>query len=68
MGQLDITHELMGVLGETYYKEYCAQREWAFTSLEQIYKNKIQNGRLEFKFGFERIMVKIPYEIRNDLK
>lgn len=54
MGHPDITPELMGTLGETYYKEYCAQRGWAYTSLEQIYKNKIQNDRLEFKFGFER--------------
>jgi hypothetical protein len=67
-GRPDITPELMGALGETYYKEYCAQRGWAYTSLEQIYKNKIQNDRLEFKFGFERIIVKIPSEIRNEIQ
>ncbi|MDE1726966.1 MAG: hypothetical protein KGH89_06830 [Thaumarchaeota archaeon] len=68
MGKVEITNELKGSLGECYYKEYCAQRGWAYTSLEQIYKNKIQNDRLEFKFGFERIMVKIPSELRNEIQ
>lgn len=68
MGHPKITPELMGALGETYYKEYCAQRGWAYTSLEQIYKNKIQNDRLEFKYGFERIMVKIPSELQNEIQ
>ena len=57
----------MGTLGETYYKEYCAQHGWAYTSLEQIYKTPIHNDRLEFKFGFERILVKIPLEIQNEI-
>jgi hypothetical protein len=65
---LKITSELLGALGETYYKEYCAQRGWAYISLEQIYKNKIQNDRLEFKLGFERILVKIPSEIKAEIE
>lgn len=65
---LKITPELLGALGETYYKEYCAQHGWAYVSLEQIYKNKIQNGRLEFKLGFERILIKIPNEIKSEIE
>jgi len=67
MGSLDITKELIGALGETYYKEYCAQRGWAYTSLEQINKNSIHNDKLEFKLGFERILVKIPSEIQKEI-
>lgn len=67
MGNLNITPELLGSLGETYYKEYCAQHGWAYASLEQIYKKPIHNDRLEFKFGFERILVKIPSEIQQEI-
>jgi hypothetical protein len=67
MGFLDMTPELLGALGETYYKEYCAQHGWAYTSLEQIYKNPISKNKLEFKFGFERILVKIPSEIQKEI-
>lgn len=67
MGIIKITPELLGELGETYYKEYCAQHGWAYTSVAQIYKNPIHNDRLEFKFGFERILVKIPSEIQKEI-
>jgi len=67
MGKIKITNELLGELGETYYKEYCAQHGWAFTSVSQIYKNPINDDRLEFKFGFERILVKIPSEIQKEI-
>ena len=43
MPRIDLTPELFGSLGETYYKEYCVQKGWAYTSLEQIYKNLIHN-------------------------
>jgi len=67
MARIDLTPELFGSLGETYYKEYCAQNGWAYTSLEQIYKNSIHNDKLEFKFGFERILVKIPFPIQTEI-
>ena len=65
MTRLQITNSLKGSLGELYYKEYCYQHGWAYTSLEQIFKNPLHNNRLEFKFGFERILVKIPFEIQD---
>ncbi len=67
MGKIEITPRLLGELGETYYKEYCAQHGWAYTSVSQIYKNPIHDDRLEFKFGFERILVKIPPEIQKEI-
>jgi len=67
MARIDITPGLFGSLGETYYKEYCAQNGWAYTSLENIYKNSIHNDKLEFKFGFERILVKIPFQIQTEI-
>ncbi|MHB8547050.1 MAG: hypothetical protein ACYDAJ_09830 [Nitrosotalea sp.] len=67
MGYLKITPELRSVLGETYCKEFCVQNGWAYTSLEQIYKNPIRKNKLEFKHGFERILVKIPSEIQKEI-
>ncbi len=67
MPRIYLTPELFGSLGETYYKEYCVQKGWAYTLLEQIYKNLIHNDKLEFKFGFERILVKIPFQIQPEI-
>jgi hypothetical protein len=67
MGYLKITPELRSALGETYYKEYCSQHGWAYTSLEQIYKNPIHKNKLEFKHGFKRMLVKIPLEIQKEV-
>lgn len=66
--RINITPRLLGSLAECYYKEVCDQRGWAYTSLEQIYKNKIQNGKLEFKKGFERILVRIPDGIKEEIE
>lgn len=43
------------------------QHGWAYTSVAQIYKNPIHDDRLEFKFGYERILVKIPPEIQQEI-
>ena len=67
MEHLKITPQLRSALGETYCKEYCAQHGWAYTSLEQIYKNPIHKNKLEFKHGFERILVKIPSEVQKEI-
>jgi hypothetical protein len=67
MGKVKVTPELRGSLGECYYKEYCAQRGWAYTSLEQVYKNGFKEGRLDFKFGFQRIQVRIPEGLRPEI-
>lgn len=67
MEHLKITPELRSALGETYCKEYCLQNGWAYTSLDQIYKNPIHKNKLEFKHGFETIRVKIPLEIQKEI-
>lgn len=67
MGKIKITPELFGELGETYFKDYCKHSGWAYTSLAQIYRNPIKDDRLEFKFGFNRILVNIPLEIQKEI-
>ena len=61
-----ITNSLKGALGETYYKELCSQRGWAYCSLEVIYSCK-DLDTVTFKMGFERIRVNIPRSIRSEV-
>jgi len=62
-----ITNKLRGSLGEIYYKEYCDQKGWAYTSLENIYSSINSDWIFTFKKGFHRIKVKIPKEIRDEV-
>lgn len=61
-----ITKTLKGALGETYYKELCAQKGWAYCSLEAIHNCK-DLGSVVFKMGFDRIRVNIPGSIRPEV-
>ncbi len=61
-----ITKSLKGALGETYYKELCSQRGWAYCSLETIHGCK-NLGDVVFKMGFERFRVHIPESIRPEV-
>ncbi len=62
-----ITNKLRGSLGEIYYKEYCDQTGWAYTSLENLYAAKTSQWIFTFKKGFHRIQVSIPKEIRSEI-
>ena len=62
-----ITNKLKGSLGEIYYKEYCDQKGWAYTSLENLYESKNSKWTFTFKKGFRRIKVTIPKDIRNEV-
>ena len=61
-----ITNALKGALGETYYKELCSQKGWAYCSLEAIHHCK-DLGSVVFKTGFDRIRVCIPESIRPEV-
>jgi hypothetical protein len=60
MTRLTITPELRGDLGELYFKHLCKQRGYAFTRLEDIYVTFTPQDVLEFKFGFDRVLIQIP--------
>jgi len=62
-----ISNKLKGSLGEIYYKEYCDQKGWAYTSLENIHSSMNPDWIFTFKKGFHRIKVKIPKEIRDEV-
>ena len=62
-----ITNKLRGSLGEIYYKEFCDQQGWAYTSLENLYSSMNPDWIFIFKKGFHRIKVRIPQKIRNEI-
>lgn len=62
-----ITNTLKGSLGETYYKELCSQKGWAYCSLEVLHNCK-DLGSVVFKTGFERMRVNIPNSIRPEVE
>ena len=66
MAKLKLTKSLKGSLGETYYKELCAQKNWAYCSLEVLYNRK-NSDVIVFKKGFDRIKVKIPNSIKHEV-
>ena len=61
-----ITNTLKGALGETYYKELCSQRGWAYCSLEILHGCR-NLGSVVFKMGFDRIRVNIPESVRPEV-
>ncbi len=63
-----ITNKLRGSLGEIYYKEFCDQEGWAYTSLENIYESMNSEWTFTFKKGFDRIKITIPERIREEVK
>ena len=62
-----ITNKLRGSLGEIYYKEFCDQQGWAYTSLENLYSSMNPDWSFTFKKGFHRIKVRIPQKIRTEI-
>ena len=67
MQQVEITPEFLGSLGECCYKQFSNLRGWAWTSTEKIYRTPMHNNRLEFVFGFDRILVNIPFDIQQEI-
>ena len=63
-----ITNKLKGSLGELYYKEFCDQRGWAYISLESLHDTLNEKWVFTFKKGFNRIQIKIPENIRPEIK
>ncbi len=55
-------------MGEIYYKEFCDQEGWAYTSLENIYESMNDKCEFTFKKGFHRIKITIPEKIREEVK
>ena len=67
MTKLDVTNELRGDLGELYFKHLCQRSGYAYLRLEDIYNNLTPKSVLEFKLGFDRILIELPEEISDEV-
>ncbi len=65
---MEITPELRGDLGELYFKHLCQQRGYAYIRLEDIYNTFTPQDILEFKYGFDRILIQIPESIVDEIR
>lgn len=68
MVNLDITNLLRGDLGELYFKHLCLQRGFAYIRLEDIYNTFTPADILEFKYGFDRVPIKIPQQVVSEVR
>lgn len=68
MAKLKVTPELRGDLGELYFKHLCRQRRYVFTRLEDIYNTFTPQNILEFKYGFDRVLIEIPDTIVDEVR
>jgi len=55
-------------LGELYFQHLCEENRYAYIRLWEIYHTLTPKAVLEFKLGFDRVPVKIPAEILEELR
>lgn len=64
---LNVNNWFSGMLGEIYCQKYLNENNYAYVSLEQIFKDKIKDDMLEFRLDPKRIQVTIPKEIQDEI-
>jgi len=52
MSILEKNNELQGDLGETIFKHFCNDRQYAYIKLEKIYNTFTPDNKLIFNYGF----------------
>lgn len=59
--------ELLGLLGECYTEGYFQKHDFAYVSLEKIFKSKKYDS-IEFQFGSKRLLIDIPEDIQMEIQ
>lgn len=67
MAELKISNELRGDLGESIFEHYCIKQGFCYIKLEQIYNNLTPKRKLDFCYGRDRIEIRIPDELVNEI-
>lgn len=67
MAELKISNELRGDLGETIFEHYCVKQGFCYIKLEQIYNTLTPKRKLAFCHGRDRIEIRIPEELINEI-
>ena len=66
MTRVEITDELLGDLGELYFRHLCRKRSYGYLRLENVY-NALPAQVLNFNFGFRRIPIAIPNSLLEEI-
>ena len=67
MGILKFTNNFKGDLGELIFEHYSVQNNFAYKKTEDIYKECRLNDILTFNFDRERINVRLPSEVVEEI-
>jgi len=65
--KLEITNLFKGDLGELIYEHYSIQNKYAYLKTEEIYRAFTLEDKLKFRHGWERIDVKIPPLVEEEI-
>jgi len=68
MGKLRVSKKLQGDYGELIFEHFSKQNNYAYITLEEIYRTFTPRNKLVFRYGYERIEVDIPDEIVEEVR
>jgi len=68
MGTLTTTPKLQGDYGELIFEHFCIKNNYAYITLEAIYNTLTPKNILVFRHGYERICVKLPEDIVEEVR
>ena len=66
--KLELTNLLKGDIGELIYEHYSIQNQYAYLKTEEIYKDFRLSNILKFRHGWERITVKVPALVEEEIR
>jgi len=66
--KLEITNLFKGDFGELIYEHYSIQNDYAYLKTEEIYRTFTLEDVLKFRHGWERIAVKVPKLVEEEIR
>jgi len=66
--KLGITNLFRGDLGELIYEHYSINQKYAYLKTEEVYKSFTLDDKLTFRYGWERINVKVPRVVEEEIR
>ncbi len=68
MGDILTNEKIRGDIGELIFEHFSEKNEYAVISLEEIYRTLKPDNKLIFRYGYERIEVKLPDDIAEEVR
>lgn len=68
MAQVLKSPKLKGDFGELIFEHFSQKNEYAYISLEEIYNTLTPRNELVFRYGYKRILVRVPDELVEEIR